>query len=93
MPGEKLYEELMSEEEVRRTIETKDFFIILPAFQTIYSKTKFKYPRSSKYIGQPYISMNHKKMNLKEIEQYIKTNLKYLFIDEKKWLKEYGQLK
>lgn len=83
-PGEKLYEELMSEEEVRRTIETKDFFIVLPAFKNIYNRLKFKYPKSSKYNGKPYISMNHKKMKPIEIEKYIQTNLKYLLFDDKK---------
>ena len=31
-PGEKMYEELMNDEEVRRTYEYGDFFVILPAF-------------------------------------------------------------
>lgn len=31
-PGEKMYEELMNDEEVRRTRELGDFFIVLPAF-------------------------------------------------------------
>ncbi len=32
-PGEKLYEELMNEEETRRTIELSNYFVITPAFQ------------------------------------------------------------
>jgi FlaA1/EpsC-like NDP-sugar epimerase len=31
-PGEKMYEELMNEEEVRRTFEYGDFFVTLSAF-------------------------------------------------------------
>lgn len=31
-PGEKMYEELMNDEEVRRTYEIDDFFVVLPAF-------------------------------------------------------------
>ena len=32
-PGEKLYEELMSGEEVRRTVELKNYFSVIPAFR------------------------------------------------------------
>jgi FlaA1/EpsC-like NDP-sugar epimerase len=35
-PGEKLYEELMSGEETGRAIETKDYFVVLPAFRDLY---------------------------------------------------------
>ena len=31
-PGEKMYEELMNDEEVRRSYEIDDFFLVLPAF-------------------------------------------------------------
>ncbi|MEM0991272.1 MAG: SDR family NAD(P)-dependent oxidoreductase [Pseudomonadota bacterium] len=31
-PGEKMYEELMNDEEVRRSYEIDDFFVVLPAF-------------------------------------------------------------
>src|SRR3989304_5758085 len=35
-PGEKLYEELMSEEEVCRSIGLMDMFVVTPAFKSIY---------------------------------------------------------
>jgi len=35
-PGEKLFEELISEEEVNHSIEFKNFYCILPAFKSIY---------------------------------------------------------
>lgn len=35
-PGEKLYEELMSDEETGRAVETKDYFVVLPAFRDFY---------------------------------------------------------
>ena len=41
-PGEKLYEELMSDEETRRTIELNKFFSVLPAFRGIYSDIKYR---------------------------------------------------
>lgn len=42
-PGEKLYEELLSEEETRRTVEIPRYFVILPAFPYIYSQIDYHY--------------------------------------------------
>lgn len=44
IPGEKLYEELMSEEETRRTIELSSYFVVLPALRPIYNVVKYEYP-------------------------------------------------
>ena len=43
-PGEKLYEELMSQEEVSRTKELPNMFAILPAFRSFYQKIDYRYP-------------------------------------------------
>jgi FlaA1/EpsC-like NDP-sugar epimerase len=42
-PGEKTYEELLSEEEVRRTVETSNFFVVLPAFKGVYETIEYRY--------------------------------------------------
>jgi FlaA1/EpsC-like NDP-sugar epimerase len=42
-PGEKVYEELLSEEEVRRTVETSNFFVVLPAFKAVYETIEYRY--------------------------------------------------
>jgi FlaA1/EpsC-like NDP-sugar epimerase len=42
-PGEKMYEELLSEEEVRRTVETRNFFVVLPAFKSLYEEIAYGY--------------------------------------------------
>jgi FlaA1/EpsC-like NDP-sugar epimerase len=42
-PGEKMYEELMSEEEVRRTVELDKFFSVLPAFKNVYQTIHYDY--------------------------------------------------
>ena len=42
-PGEKLYEELVNEEEVRRTIELEQHFVVLPALGQIYQETVHEY--------------------------------------------------
>lgn len=44
-PGEKMYEELVSQEEVRRTLELEDLFVVLPALgQRIYKGIDHTYP-------------------------------------------------
>ena len=44
-PGEKLYEELMSDEEASRSIELDEFFCILPAFRQDYKKINYSYKK------------------------------------------------
>lgn len=56
-PGEKLYEELMSDEETRRAVELKDYFSILPAFRGIYGDISFEYPEVvSSEVSHSYVS-------------------------------------
>jgi FlaA1/EpsC-like NDP-sugar epimerase len=45
-PGEKLYEELTNDEEVRRTVELDRFFAVLPAFRNIYDRISYEYPNA-----------------------------------------------
>jgi len=42
-PGEKLYEELMSEEEARRAVELDRCFVVLPAFRPVYRGIDYRY--------------------------------------------------
>jgi FlaA1/EpsC-like NDP-sugar epimerase len=42
-PGEKLYEELTTEEELRRTLELGDLFAVLPAFRNIYDRISYSF--------------------------------------------------
>lgn len=43
-PGEKRYEELMSDEETRRTVELDRYFSVTPAFKTEYQNIDYTYP-------------------------------------------------
>lgn len=43
-PGEKLWEELSTEEEVRRTFDLGRYLVVLPAFRDIYDRIDFTYP-------------------------------------------------
>jgi len=72
-PGEKLYEELMSLEEVNRTKELPSMFAILPAFSSFYQKIDYHYsdrlPETKNL--QPYISSNQPHMPVKKIMAYL----------------------
>lgn len=71
-PGEKLYEELMSEEETRRAIELKRYFVILPAFRNLYQSINFTYPGEvSRKVDRAYISSEEPAMSSNELLDYL----------------------
>lgn len=43
-PGEKLYEELLSDEETRRSVELDRYYVVLPAFRGLYDDIEYEYP-------------------------------------------------
>ena len=74
-PGEKLYEELMSDEETRRALELKDYFAILPAFRGIYKDIDYQYPETvSTVVDNPYISANEKHMTHIELSDFLRNH-------------------
>jgi FlaA1/EpsC-like NDP-sugar epimerase len=74
-PGEKLYEELMSDEETRRTIELEQFFSVLPAFRGIYHKIDYNYSTTvTTTVTDPYISKQQKPLTVPEIKESLKSN-------------------
>ena len=80
-PGEKLYEELMSEEETTRSIELDDYYIILPAFREIYSDIKYTYQSGKKSgVKDPYTSSAQKALGVKNIRELLK---RYNLLDVK----------
>ena len=71
-PGEKLYEELMSPEETRRTIELQRYFSVLPAFRGIYQDIEYKYPDIIiKEVTNPYVSADETPLSVSEIRQLL----------------------
>ncbi len=71
-PGEKLYEELMTQEEVKRSLELKDMFVILPAFKNIYAKADYTYPEMIKEcLERPYISSEEEPMVYEKLKEYL----------------------
>ena len=74
-PGEKLYEELMSQEETRRAVELKEYFAILPAFRGIYRNINYDYQGiMSDSVDKAYISEEGPFMTRKELKTFLKEN-------------------
>ncbi len=72
-PGEKLYEELMSQEETRRTVELSDYFAVLPAFRGIYHDINYEYPDLvSNTVTNPYLSAEEKPLSLEALQSFLK---------------------
>lgn len=74
-PGEKLYEELLSEEETRRTLELENYFAILPAFKNVYRNISYDFKNiKSREIDRAYNSKNESAMSCADILTYLKLN-------------------
>jgi FlaA1/EpsC-like NDP-sugar epimerase len=72
-PGEKLYEELMSIEEMNRAIETKDYFIVIPAWSE-QSGADFQYSDLvSGNVEIPYNSSEVPTLKSNELKDYLIT--------------------
>ena len=71
-PGEKLYEELMSDEETRRAVELPKFFSVLPAFRNLYTDIDYDYPNVvEEVVTDPYISEKQEILSVSEIKQLL----------------------
>lgn len=71
--GEKMYEELINDEEVRRTIEIDDFFAVIPAFTGIYKDEEYKYVPHQKKVDRMYRSDKETAMTVSEVTNYLIT--------------------
>ena len=73
--GEKLYEELMSDEETRRTLELEEMFAVLPAFRNVYEDIAYDYADViNTHVTDPYISSPENSMSMKELRDYCFTH-------------------
>jgi len=70
-PGEKLYEELMNDEEVRRTWEVGDFFVILSAFANEGNES-YQSMKGLPQPNRPYNSSLEDTMSNEEVRIYFK---------------------
>lgn len=76
-PGEKMYEELMSEEETSRALETKDYFVVLPAFRDLYPVDYVYNNTVEEPSLRPYNSSEEVTLTPQELKDYL---LKYKII-------------
>lgn len=74
-PGEKLYEELMSPEETRRTVELERYFSVLPAFRGIYNQINYRYEGMlDTIVEKPYVSESETPLSVGEIKSFLSIN-------------------
>ncbi|MCP4371163.1 MAG: hypothetical protein GY797_24070 [Deltaproteobacteria bacterium] len=67
-----MYEELLSEEEIRRTWELKNYFVVLPPFTTLYENINYKYTDViSKDVTDPYRSMSAKPLSKNKLAEFL----------------------
>ncbi len=74
-PGEKLYEELMSHEEMRRAVELPCYFSVLPAFRGIYRDIEYNYPEIiNNQLSNPYNSSHESPLEQGELLTFLNEN-------------------
>lgn len=75
-PGEKMYEELMSDEETRRTVELARYFSVIPAFKTIYKSISYDYEGVlSPTVSRAYNSALEPAMSPEDVRSYLEAGL------------------
>lgn len=78
--GEKMYEELMSDEETRRAVELEEMFAVLPAFRGVYHDIKYEYDNQiTENVDDPYVSANRPAMSKRDIRNYF---VRHRILDE-----------
>lgn len=74
-PGEKLFEELLNQEETRRSWELTRYFVVLPAFRDIYRDIAFEYPDiKSKQVTSAYHSGTETPLTKTQLIAFLKEN-------------------
>jgi len=71
-PGEKRYEELLNEEEVRRAVELEDYFVVLPALRLAEEQGVPAYAGLvSDHVAVPYNSSNQPHMDREQLRTFL----------------------
>ncbi len=74
-PGEKMYEELMSLEETRRAMEISRYFVVIPAFTSLYRDIAYDYPKKQKKtVTNPYHSANEEPLTKDQLTTFLLQN-------------------
>ena len=70
-PGEKLYEELMNEEETRRSYELADYYVVRPALARSDGDLAAYYGHKPTPVDQPYNTANVCPLSQQELAQFL----------------------
>lgn len=74
-PGEKLYEELMTSEEMRRAFQLKRFFVIVPALGADKDQVAHDYPEFvSSTVESCYTSDAEPALDKEELREFLRDN-------------------
>jgi FlaA1/EpsC-like NDP-sugar epimerase len=75
-PGEKMYEELMNEEEIKRSIDLPQYFVIRPAILPGFRNIDYVYPQMNLNGApdRPYNSKTAGSMSKSELRQYLRSH-------------------
>lgn len=73
--GEKIYEELINDEETRRSAEIERYFVVLPAFESVYENIDHTYPGMEEVgVKLPYNSSVEPALGREELREYLTKN-------------------
>lgn len=73
--GEKMYEELMSEEEIARSWELENYFVVRPLASSIYSDVVYQYDNViSTHVDNPYNSSIEPALSRDEVAHFLTVN-------------------
>ena len=73
--GEKFYEELMNEEEVRRVVELDDHFVVVPALRSSHGQAEYRYSGMvAEGVRDAYNSLNVEPMSYATLRAYLRDN-------------------
>jgi len=64
----------MSQEEVARSLEIEDMFMVLPAARNIYRNIKYLYSGENKPVERPYISSEEPLLSKDQIKELLLNN-------------------
>jgi len=74
-PGEKMYEELMNTEEIRRALELERYFAVIPPFSGLFREIKYEYPNTvATTVSNPYHSENETPLRQDQLLAFLKEN-------------------
>ena len=71
--GEKLYEELLTLEEMSRLLELPQMFVVLPSLRSFYGNISYSYPgqMEDSRLARPYISAQEPPMSLEAVKHFL----------------------